>query len=416
PRWRPNAALLSARGAALPRIGITNGRLGTGDRNIPGAASEGFCASELQRLANLDLDPRYDELLRSARRENVSFYVVTPAGLQAPIGMGRLRAVQRETDDLRSLASETDGLAIVDTNDLNGGMKKIADDLAAYYVLGYYTTNTTFDGGLRTIKVRFKANGKPIRARRQYRAPTQAEIAALAAGIGASSSSAPVAPHPSPYQTALIVLERAAHPFAVYAPAADRQLTVVTELSAASIQAGKWKDGADVQVDASGADGTSVASARGKIDPGGYSTVIRLPPATAPPTRVTVRLKGAADAAVDDWIVFEPVAGTLIGDALAYRTGPRIATRPVATFEFARNERIRAEWPVLAPLDRREVRLLDRTGRPLPVDLPLSEDPATHAVVVEMSLSGLGRGDFLIELTAGAAALTEKRLLAIRIK
>ena len=55
-----------------------------------------------------------------------------------------------------SLANETDGIAIVNTNDLSGGMKQIADDLAAYYVLGYYTTNTKFDGGVRNIKVRLQ--------------------------------------------------------------------------------------------------------------------------------------------------------------------------------------------------------------------------------------------------------------------
>ena len=99
-----------------------------------------------------------------------------------------------------------------------------------------------------------------------------------------------------------------------------------------------------------------------------------------------------------------PPSGTLVGDAVASRSASRAATRPVATFEFARNERIRVEWPVLATLDRREVRLLDKTGKALPVDLPLSEDAATHAVVVEMSLSGLGHGDYLIELTAGPRA------------
>jgi hypothetical protein len=74
------------------------------------------------------------------------------------------------------------------------------------------------------------------------------------------------------------------------------------------------------------------------------------------------------------------------------------------------------EWPVLTTLDRREVRLLDKTGKALPVELPLSEDAAKNILVVEMSLSGLGHGDYLIELTAGAAGVTEKRLLAIRIK
>ena len=190
----------------------------------------------------------------------------------------------------------------------------------------------------------------------------------------------------------------------------------MTELSAASILAGKWKDGADVDIVAAAVNGEPVATARGKIEPGAFSTAVRLPIPTAPPARLTVRLRAAGTPAADDWIVLEPSTGTLIGDAVAYRTGPRAATRPVATFEFARNERIRAEWPVLAPLDRREVRLLDRTGRPLPVELPLAEDPATKAVVVEMSLSGLGRGDYLIELTAGAAGVTEKRLVAIRIK
>jgi hypothetical protein len=71
---------------------------------------------------------------------------------------------------------------------------------------------------------------------------------------------------------------------------------------------------------------------------------------------------------------------------------------------------------VLGALDRREVRLLDRTGRPLPVEIPIAEDPATHAVVVEMSVSGLGRGDYLLELTVGAGGATERRLFALRIK
>ena len=86
-----------------------------------------------------------------------------------------------------TLANETDGIAIVNTNDLSGGMKKIADDLAASLPAQGIPTNTKFDGGLRSIKVRLKASGKTVRARRQYRAPTEAEIAALAAGVGTSS-------------------------------------------------------------------------------------------------------------------------------------------------------------------------------------------------------------------------------------
>jgi VWFA-related protein len=416
PRWGPDQSLLERRGPVLPRAGITNGRVGIGNRNPGAEANESFCASEFQRLALMDFDPRYRELLREARKENVSFYVITPAGLQAPATVGGMNAVNRANDDLMSLASETDGLAIVNTNDLNGGLKRIADDLAAYYVLGYYTTNTKFDGGLRNIKVRLKANNQAVRARRQYRAPTQAEIAALASGATVSSSATSAPAAPSPVETALAVLERGSRPFAGYAAAAGKQLTVVAELSAKSIELGKWKDGADVDVVASTADGTDVATGRGRLEPGSYATAIRLTPAAAWPARVAVRFKGTAGPSVDDWFVLEPSSGKLVGDAVAYRSASRVARRPVATFEFARNERIRAEWPVLVALDRREVRLLDRTGKTLPVDLPLAEDPAGHAVIVEMSLAGLGRGDYLLELTASAGPLTERKLLAVRVK
>ena len=406
PRWRPSPELLQRNGGTLPGVGITRGRIGTGDRNAVGKPNESYCAGELQRLALIDFDGRYGGLLEQARRENVTFYVVTPGGLRAPTPPNA-PAVRSARDSLITLASATDGLAIVNTNDLSAGMKRIADDLAAYYLLGYYTTNTTFDGGIRNIKVRLTGTGKTVRARRQYRAPTQAEIAALAAGVGASSSSATAAAAPpSPREAALTILDRASRPFVVYTAAAAKQLTVVAELSAASIQAGKWKDGAD---------GAAIATATGKIEPGAASTSIRFTP-SAWPARVSVRLKSAVEPAADDWVRIGPPSATLVGDAIGYRSGSRIATRPVAAFEFARNERLRVEWPALGTLDRREVRLLDKAGKPLPVDLPLAEDPATHAIVVEMSLSGLGRGDYLIELTAGAGAVKETHLIAIRIK
>ena len=221
---------------------------------------------------------------------------------------------------------------------------------------------------------------------------------------------------PSPREAALVVLERASRPFAAYAAVTGKQLTVVAELSAASIQAGRWKEGADVEVAASGADGTPLGTARGTIEPGSYAAAIRLPlTALSWPARVAVKLRGSGGT-LDDWVRLEAPSGTLVGDPIAYRASSRIAPRPVAGFTFARNERIRVEWPVLAALDRREVRLLDRTGRPLPVELPLAEDPATRAVVVEMSLSGLGHGDYLIELTAGAGAVRDAKLIAIRIR
>jgi len=419
PRWRPDRSLLEARGPALPRVKIAGGRIGTADRAQP-EADEAYCTAESQRLANIDFDSRYRELLRDARKQNVSFYPITPGGLQAPATIGGVRAAQNATDDLKSVASETDGIAIVNTNDLNTGMKRIADDLAAYYVLGYYTTNTTWDGGIRNIKVRYKANGNPIRARRQYRAPTREEIAALASGAASASSPTVAAAASSavavatPVEKALTVLERASRPFGIYVAASGSGYTVVAELSAASIQAGRWKDGAGVEVSAVGDAGETIGTARGRIEPGTFAAAIPLI-VPARPAHVSVRLSGDA-ASADDWVKLEPSPGKLLGDPLAFRSSNRAAPRPVAGFEFARNERIRVEWPVMTALDRREVRLLDHAGKPLPVELPLSEDAAKRLLVVEMSVSGLAHGDYVIELTAGAAGAIDRRLLAIRIR
>jgi VWFA-related protein len=413
PRWRPEPAVLERRGAQLPRAGISEGRITSDDRRTAVSGNPNTCIVEFQRLALMDFDPRYRQLLQDARRENVSFYVITPGGLQAPPDLASTREMNGAYDDLRSLAEETDGIAVVNTNDLNAGMRRIADDLAAYYVLGYYSTNTNFDGGLRNLRVRLKSTGQQIRARRQYRAPTREEIAALSAS--AARAAAPQGP--SPVETALTVLERGSRPFAVYAAIGAQQMTVVTELSAATIQAGKWKDGADVEVEAANADGMPIAKARGRIEPGTYSAAIPMPLAAGvPPARVSVRLVSPGAPSADDWAKLPAARTTLIGDPLAYRSSSRSTPRPVAAFEFARNERIRVEWPLLAALDRREVRLLDRTGKPIPVELPLAEDSGRKQLVVEMSLSGLGRGDYLIELSAGAGSVSERGLLAIRIR
>lgn len=220
----------------------------------------------------------------------------------------------------------------------------------------------------------------------------------------------------TPREAALTILERANRPFVPYVAVAGKKLTVVAELSAASIQAGRWKDGADVDVKAIGAGGEPIAAAKGRIEPGTYSVAVPLTVSAGWPTRVTVALSGAGDRPSEDWVRLEPPSGTLAGEAVAYRSASRVAQRPVAAFEFARNERIRVEWPVLSPLDRREVRLLDRSGKPLPVELSLAEDPDRKALVLDMSLSGLMRADYLIELTAGSGATIERRLLAIRVK
>ena len=218
----------------------------------------------------------------------------------------------------------------------------------------------------------------------------------------------------TPREAALSVLERASRPFATYCARSGNDLTVVAELSAASIQAGRFKSGADVEVVVSSESGR-LASARGRIEPGTYATTVRLPIANGvSPSHVSVSLRSSGEPPADDWVKIYPPSGTLVGEPLAFRSASRIVTRPVAAFEFARNERVRIEWPELAAVDRRETRLLDRSGRVLLNELPLTHE--RDQTVVDMSLSGLPHGDYMIELTAIAGSATEHHMLAIRIR
>lgn len=85
--------------------------------------------------------------------------------------------LQASHSAMRILASETDGFAVLDTNDLDRGMRRIAQDVGSYYLLAYYSTNTRPDGKFREITVRallirHRRGAKRLdRLRRQPRAP-----------------------------------------------------------------------------------------------------------------------------------------------------------------------------------------------------------------------------------------------------
>jgi hypothetical protein len=214
-------------------------------------------------------------------------------------------------------------------------------------------------------------------------------------------------------EAALSVLDRASGLFSIYGARAGAALTVVTELTPQAIQQGSWKNGADLELTASDADGDVVGSAHGRIGAGVVTTVLTVP-VSKTPVRVSVHVRdGQASAA--DWAKIDDEPAGLVGDPMIYRTSSLIDARPVADFEFARRERIRIEWPLSAPLDKHGVRLLDRNGHAIPVELPLDETPDHKTLTMEMGLSGFGAGDYLIELTASAHGASERRLLAIRV-
>ena len=145
------------------------------------------CEKERADLAMMDNDRRFRDMFGEANRANVSFYPIDPRGLptfDTPIGPDPPLPLQQDQaqltarrESLITLALNTDGIALVNSNDLRTQLRRVADDLTSYYLMGYYSTNSKPDGRFRYIKVRSKRPGIEVRARQGYRAATAEEVA-----------------------------------------------------------------------------------------------------------------------------------------------------------------------------------------------------------------------------------------------
>ena len=147
-------------------------RRGSPTRTVdPAGASRSACDADYVRLQTMDAADRFRDLTQRAQRSNLSFVTVDPYGLGAidpfssqPLGKGSL-------DMLRTLAETTGGLSSVGAGDLSKSMRDLSAGFASYYLLGYYSTNTQFNGRYRTIDVKVTQPRVQVSARRGYTAP-----------------------------------------------------------------------------------------------------------------------------------------------------------------------------------------------------------------------------------------------------
>jgi VWFA-related protein len=82
----------------------------------------------------------------------------------------RARMSERRSS-LLTMAEDTDGLAVVSTNNIDAGLKRIDDDLSSYYLLGFSSTQKQ-DGKFHKLTVKVTRKGVTARARRGYQAST----------------------------------------------------------------------------------------------------------------------------------------------------------------------------------------------------------------------------------------------------
>jgi VWFA-related protein len=93
---------------------------------------------------------------------------------------------QRQTEQihrntLKTLADDTGGFLVSNTNDLALGMRRMLEDNEAYYLMAYEPTNTKRDGRFRKIELRVaRPPGLTVRTRRGYLAPDDKKPAPVA--------------------------------------------------------------------------------------------------------------------------------------------------------------------------------------------------------------------------------------------
>lgn len=411
-------------------------RLFRGDSGLMGYTGrrQPACDQHIIRFANMDSQSRLREIIARANRSNVVFYTVNPSGLQvfdAPIservlGTGNLREsplsqgfdnLQDRMGSMQTLAHNTDGIAVLNTNDLKTGLQKVTDALQAYYLLGYYSTNTAFDGRPRRIKVTVKQPGVDVTARRGYTAPNEAERAARAAALANPTA----AKGPSPIDLAVGGLSRLRPDTDLYVHSTlvGTRLTTFAEVGAAPIARGALAKDAVLEVTVTGADGAAIGTTDVPVTVAMRAAAATVEvPAGIGSVTVTARVRTAsgtfeskAPATRDD--------GTVLGAGLTYRatSSSRSPLVPVASHQFRRTERVHMEWPVAGPLDSREARLLGRNGEPVAITITLTEIDRDGRPVLALDglLAPLAPGDYVFEVKATLGGKSETRLVAIRV-
>jgi hypothetical protein len=437
----PNPNLMQAGGNVAPplpppvTVDPRTGRLTAKDTVNPNAASQSDCWRDRIQLANWDGDAEFRRMLDVVNRANASFYPVNPRGLEvfdspisAPVPLtADFARVRARTDMLLTLAENTDGVAVVNTNDLGGAMKRIVDDLSNYYLLGYYSTGK-LDGRFHPINVRVKRSGVQIRARRGYLASTPADATALAAAKAASASKT-VEVDPATAAAAHAV-EAAIAPLAAYARDVPLRLQlaagwkpgdkpgdntvsaavwVVGELGSVAIVGTSWDDGFDATVTLTTPADVTVGSGKITVPRGGRTFRVPVTSSSPLPAGEYVLRVGAraGPASIPSRMVAQltiPQAPEATG-ALFLRRSASTANKevPTADLRFRRNEQIKVEIPSLSsgPVT---ARLLDRTGKPLavPVTAAVRDDAdGSRWLTAQLALAPLAPGDYAIELASG---------------
>ena len=434
-----------------------------------GAMSTGDCFTTAMNYASLNNRQRFMALTQEANRYNVSFYPFDTRGLTAfdkDLGdrdetmvndrgewynrqsntlpgtlMGDRASLDVRMDSLRLLADGTDGLAVINTNDLDGGARRIVSDLSSYYLLGYYSSNDALDGKWRNIRVRVKRPGVEVRARKGYRALRPEDMAVIATATsngGDDAGDSAAAAESAALTTALgsVAGVRDAQPwrsrtawfFHAGAGATMRtgKLWVTADVDPSRLRETTIAEGGTLTVSVTTASGTPVASGEATLPAGARTTTAELATSTAPLDAgdLLVRLRlvpaGGGLPLSDTARVVLPSADAPVAGARLARASTRQQFVTTADPRFRRNEKVRVAVPVAPGATAATAELLDQAGRvmaaiPVAATLTPPDDGGVGWATAEVSLAPLSAGDYVLRVHVAHADGDQRVLTGLRV-
>jgi len=441
--YRPNRSLAEA-GGTPQRPGVyvgPDGRITRADPRNYAGVDPSRCDQDRMALAGIDNARRYLDILRVANRSNASFYPIEPRGLVVfdsdigpdpppPIDVDFAMLRQRH-ETLKTAALDTDGIAVMDSNDINAGLQRVVTDLSSYYLLGYSSTNAKADGRYRTIRVRVKRPGIDVRARKGYQAPTAEEVAKRAALMTAVPAADPEA---EAVKKAVATLEGirpsaafrltvnagwwmpAGEPVKGAPQGAEPALWILGEVDPKARGGEDWVSGGEADIALTTESGTTIVRYTVPIppgtsrfqsrfprsaedvwlDPGTYMLRVRAKPAgSGIPTTDSSRVEVPPAPGTTKLVMGQPAYARRLG-------GPNSEELPTADRRFRRTERLVVQASASMAPDAVTAELLDRSGKPLqvPVTASIVDKDFVRWARAEMALAPLAPGDYLLRIAS----------------
>ena len=397
-RLRSEVTMSAVKSAAVHMGGMRDGRKAL------------IVISEGLRGIQRDATRLMTDLVRAANDNNTAIYAVDPRGL----------GQQRFPSLWESVASDTGG-DYFRSNDLDKAFKQVVVESSGFYLLGYAPAERRLDGRFHKIKVRVKPSGLDVRARMGYWAPSVAEVER--ARVKAAEAEIPPEMVRALLELPGATARRTVDFWVGTAVASGSPIVRLTWIPRALVSPGAPRP---TQVTAVVTHGeTRVYD--GPVEPAGAS--IAVPPGSI---KVTYSVRDSTNDIIDRDAraieVPDPAAPALwitspvvfrAQNAREYRSldrGPNAT--PFPGREFERTDRIVIRFEVhgaAASTATVAARILSQWGKDL-AELPLvPRTTGDGPYEIDLPLSSVARGDFLIAVSATAGADTTRAFVPIRV-